>query len=74
VAVEQKTLLDGEYFGLGPAHPRLAERIGHYCLLMKNNYVLRDRLMGEGERPLHVGVHGGTSSAEMFVPLVIAQP
>ena len=73
VAIENRELLAGDYFGLGEAHPRLAERIGHYALLMKENYVLRDRLMGEGDRPVHVGVHGGTSSAEMHVPLVLAE-
>ena len=73
VAIDQHALLGGEYFGLGEPHPRLADRIGHYALLMKDNFVLRDRLMGEGERPLHVGVHGGTSRAEMLVPLVMTQ-
>jgi len=73
IAVDSQELLRREYFGLGEPHPRLAERIGHYALLMKDNFVLRDRLMGEGERPVHVGVHGGTSSAEMVVPLVIAE-
>ena len=73
VAIDKQALLTGEYFGLGQPHPRLAERIGHYALLMKDNYVIRDRLMGEGERPVHVGVHGGTSRAEMYVPLVMAQ-
>jgi hypothetical protein len=73
VAVAQEDLLAGEYFGLGAANPRLVERIGHYVLLMKNNFVLRDHLVGEGERPVHVGVHGGVSSAEMHVPLVMAQ-
>lgn len=72
-AVDQEGMLAGGYFGLGEPHPRLAERIGHYVLLMKENFVLRDRLMGEGERPVHVGVHGGTSKAEMLVPLVVAQ-
>ena len=73
-AVDRETLLAGAYFGLGAPHPCLAERIGHYALLMRDNYVLRDRLMGEGERPVHVGVHGGTSRAEMLVPLVTAEP
>ena len=72
--VAARELIDGEYLGLGEPHPRLAERIGHYALLMKDNYVLRDRLLGERARPLHVGVHGGTSAAEMYVPLVLAQP
>lgn len=73
-AVEKEALLAGGYFGLGEANPRLGDRIGHYALIMKDNFVLRDRLMGEGERPVHVGVHGGTSEAEMLVPLVMAEP
>jgi hypothetical protein len=73
VAVENRELLAGEYFGLGEPHARLADRVGHYALLMKDNFVLRDHLMGEGERPVHVGVHGGTTSAEMHVPLVVAE-
>lgn len=72
VAVERESLIDGGYFGLGEPNPRLAERIGHYALLMKENYVLRDRLLGERERAVHVGVHGGASRAEMLVPLVMA--
>ena len=74
VAVAKEALLAQGYFGLGPAHPRLAERIGDYALIMKDNFVLRDRLLGERERHVHIGVHGGTSSAEMYVPLVVAQP
>ena len=73
VAMGKESLLAGEYFGLGEPHPQLASRIGHYVLLMKDNFVLRDRLLGEGERPVHVGVHGGASAAEMYVPLVVAQ-
>ena len=72
-AIDKATLLAGEYFGLGEPHPRLAERIGHYVLIMKDNFVLRDRLMGERERPVHVGVHGGVSAEEMYVPLVLVQ-
>ena len=73
VAVEKEQALAQGYFGLGEPHPRLGERIGHYILLMKDNFVLRDHLLGEGERPLHIGVHGGVSAAEMQVPLVLAQ-
>ena len=73
VAVDKEQMLANGYFGLGEPHPRLAERIGHYVLLMKDNFVLRDRLLGEAQRPVHVGVHGGVSAAEMHVPLVLAQ-
>lgn len=65
-------LIDQGYFGLGAAHPRLAERIGHYTLIMKDRYVLKDWLPGE-HRHVHVGVHGGTSEAEMHVPLIVAR-
>jgi hypothetical protein len=59
-------------FGLGPPHPRLHERVGDYILLMKGSAVIKDWLLGE-TRYSHVGVHGGTTPAEMYVPLIIAQ-
>lgn len=66
-------LLEERLFGHGAPHPRLAERIGDYCLLMKDNYVVRDRL--PGEQPFeHYGVHGGLSATELHVPLIILRP
>jgi hypothetical protein len=59
------------YFGLGDPHPRLAERLGHYTLIMKNNYAIKDWLAGE-RRHVHLGAHGGLSDAELFVPLIVA--
>ena len=59
------------WFGLGPANPRLAERVGHYTLVMKDDYTIKDWIPGE-PRYLTVGVHGGVSAAEMYVPLVVA--
>lgn len=60
------------YFGKGKVHPKLHERIGHYTLLMKDNYIIKDQLAGE--KPfVHIGVHGGISPEEMFVPLVLAR-
>jgi hypothetical protein len=56
-------------FGLGEPHPRLRDRIGHYALLMNENYIITSEL--PGERPLsHIGVHGGLSPDEMLVPLI----
>ncbi|HZA28524.1 MAG TPA: hypothetical protein VE735_02825, partial [Gammaproteobacteria bacterium] len=63
-------LIKGGYFGLGPPHPRLQERIGDYTLIMKDGYVIKDWLPGE-ERYRHIGVHGGMSAAEMYVPLIV---
>jgi predicted AlkP superfamily pyrophosphatase or phosphodiesterase len=60
-------------FGHGDPHPRLRERIGHYCLIMKGNYAIRDRLATEKQGKDMIGVHGGTSDAEMRVPLAVFQ-
>lgn len=66
-----KTLIEEGYFGKEQVHPHLYDRIGHYTLLMKENYVLKDRLVGEAPFA-HIGVHGGTSAQEMYVPLMVA--
>jgi hypothetical protein len=60
------------WFGLGPANPRLAERVGHYTLVMKGDYTIKDWILGE-PRHLTLGVHGGVSAAEMHVPLIVAE-
>jgi hypothetical protein len=64
-------LLGEGWFGLGQPHPRLAERVGHYTLVMKENYAIKDWLPGE-RRHVHIGVHGGVSKEEMYVPLIVA--
>lgn len=56
-------------FGPGAVHPRLLERIGDFTLEMKDDWTLRDTVPGERTHRL-IGVHGGTSRAEMTVPLV----
>lgn len=65
-------LVQQGFFGLGEPHPRLRERIGHYTLIMKQNYVIKDWLLGE-RRYVHIGVHGGVSEQEMHVPLVVVE-
>lgn len=60
------------YFGLGTPSPRLLDRIGDYALIMKENYVLKDFLLGEGKH-LQIGVHGGLSPQELYVPLIAVQ-
>lgn len=64
-------LITQGWFGLGPANPRLQERVGQYTLVMKSDYTIKDWILGE-PRYLTVGVHGGVSAAEMHVPLVVA--
>ncbi|HEX6828466.1 MAG TPA: alkaline phosphatase family protein [Burkholderiales bacterium] len=65
-------LLAGDWFGLGPAHPRLAERVGHYALVMKDGWAVKDWVLGE-RRHVHIGCHGGVTADEMYVPLIVAR-
>jgi len=64
-------LLAEGWFGPGVPHPRLAERIGDYALIMQDRYVIKDWLPFE-QRYVQIGVHGGLSAAEMYVPLIVA--
>ena len=66
-----RELLAEGWFGPGAPHPRLAERIGDYVLIMRDRYVIKDWLPFE-PRYVQVGVHGGLSAAEMLVPLIVA--
>jgi len=72
VCVPSQELIAGGYFGPGAAHPRLIDRVGHYTLLMREGYAIQDALPGE-ERFAPVGLHGGGTSAELHVPLVLAE-
>ena len=69
---KSRQLVEEGWFGPGEPHPRLLDRVGHYTLVMRENYAIKDWLTGE-RRYTHVGLHGGVSAAEMFVPLVVAQ-
>lgn len=58
------------WLGKGVPTDRITERIGDYALLMKENYIIKDRLINE--KPFHqIGVHGGTSEEELYVPLIV---
>lgn len=72
VLCESSELLRRGFFGLGDPHPQLAERIGHYALLMKDPYMIQDWLPHERRHAL-IGVHGGLSADEMYVPLILVE-
>jgi hypothetical protein len=63
-------LADQNLYGLGQAHPELASRTGDYTLMMKDKHVIIDSLPGDNP-PQLVGYHGGLSSQEVFVPLIL---
>jgi len=63
-------LIDKGLFGLFEPHPALSDRVGDYILIMKDNYIIKDGLLHE-KRNKHIGNHGGVSSSEMLVPLIV---
>ncbi|MDA8095021.1 MAG: alkaline phosphatase family protein [Betaproteobacteria bacterium] len=71
-AFKSEELVAEAYYGLGAPHPRLRERIGDYTLIMKRDYAIQDRLLGETPH-MQMGVHGGVSEAEMYVPLAVVE-
>lgn len=66
--VDSRELVSSGYFGPGATHPRLHDRSGDVTLIMRDNYILRDRLPTEKPYTL-IGVHGGLSAEELYVPL-----
>lgn len=69
---KSRELVEAGWFGPGQPHPRLLERVGHYTLVMEGNHSIKDWLTGE-RRYGQIGVHGGVSTAEMEVPLIVAE-
>ena len=65
-------LVEEGLFGHGARHKRLAERVGTHTLLMERGWTVSDRVPGETAHEL-IGVHGGLSADEMWVPLIRAR-
>ena len=68
--ISSRQLVEDGFFGSGREHPRFAERVGDFCLLPKDGWVVRQWLPFE-QRYRQVGVHGGLSDAELGVPLCL---
>lgn len=71
-AYRSEELVRQGLFGAGNEHKELRHRIGDYVLLMKDNFVIKDRLLGEKLFD-QVGVHGGLSEKELYVPLSVVR-
>jgi predicted AlkP superfamily pyrophosphatase or phosphodiesterase len=69
---KSENLIKDNYFGLFKPNRKLRDRVGDYTLIMKENYVIKDLVLGE-EPYYFIGHHGGVSSAEMFVPLIAVE-
>ncbi len=72
VLVSGSACLRAGLFGPGQPHPRLAERVGSHALLMESGWTIVDHVEGEHEHTM-IGVHGGLSADEMYVPLILAR-
>ncbi len=64
-------LIKDHLFGLGKPNRKLFDRVGDYVLIMKKNFILKDRLANSVSDSFLKGNHGGVSDDEMFVPLVV---
>lgn len=65
-------LVKSNYFGLFEPNEKLKDRIGDYVLIMKENYIMKDLVLGEDQN-IFIGNHGGVSEEEMFVPLIVIE-
>lgn len=65
-------LVKSNYFGLFEPNEKLKDRIGDYVLIMKENYIMKDLVLGE-DQDIFIGNHGGVSEEEMFVPLIVIE-
>jgi predicted AlkP superfamily pyrophosphatase or phosphodiesterase len=64
-------LIKKNYFGLYQPNKKLKDRVGDYTLIMKDNYIMKDFVLGEEDRTIKIGNHGGVSKEEMIVPLIV---
>jgi hypothetical protein len=70
---KSEDLVKKNYFGLYKPNPKLLDRIGDYVLILKDDYSIKDFLIGE-KKTFHLGRHGGLSKEEMYVPLIVIRP
>lgn len=67
---KSEEIIINNYFGSFKPNPRLIDRVGDYILIMKENYIFKDKILKQKE-PFHIGNHGGVSKEEMHVPLIV---
>jgi hypothetical protein len=66
-------LIQDGWFGLHEPHPSLTDRVGDYTLIFNQGHAIMNCFPGL-EPPEMLGHHGGVSSDEMLVPLIVIQP
>lgn len=71
VVARSRDLVAAGLFGPGALNARLAERTGTHTLLMEPGWTVVDSVPGEHRHNM-IGVHGGLSPDEMWIPLIRA--
>lgn len=66
---KSEEIIKNNWYGLGKPNPKLFDRVGDYILIMKENYILKDKIELHPEN--NKGHHAGTSKQEMLVPLIV---
>ena len=66
-------LIGQGYYGTGKVDPRFAGRIGDFIMVMKPGWCIKDFLSNEKRYFLKAN-HGGVTTTEMYVPLVVVTP
>ncbi len=67
---KSEDLIRKNYFGLYEPNEKLKDRVGDYTLIMKDNYIMKDIVLGE-QQNIFIGNHGGVSREEMIIPLIV---
>jgi predicted AlkP superfamily pyrophosphatase or phosphodiesterase len=67
---KSEELIRKNYFGLHKTNEKLKDRVGDYILIMKDNFIMKDLVLGE-DRKIFIGNHGGVNKEEIFVPLIV---
>jgi predicted AlkP superfamily pyrophosphatase or phosphodiesterase len=67
---KSEDLVNDNWFGLYEANPMLSGRVGDYTLIFNEGYAVLNSFPGQ-ESPTLLGHHGGASSDEMNVPLIV---
>jgi predicted AlkP superfamily pyrophosphatase or phosphodiesterase len=70
--VPANDMISQQFFGTGSPEKKFMQRIGHFNLLMKEDYALFDNVLGETPAEF-VGLHGGTTKEEMEVPIFVIE-
>jgi len=65
-------LIKDNFYGLGTPNKKLFDRVGDYVLIMKENYILRDKHTNYGyQGKSEKASHGAFSDDEMLIPLIV---